>query len=223
MSSQAFADRSRALHRARGGHAPVGPLLGLATVVGFLVAFAIAPPDEPAADATAAQAVAYWSSHDDRQMLAVVVLAISVATLVGFGALLRDALRAADGGREPFARIAFTGIVIAGTGILVNLGITFAAADTAGDVSPQVTQALSALSVDFATPMVVGFGLMMIASGVVVVRTGLVPRSLGWLSILVGLLGLTPAGIVEFWGLPVWIVILSGGLYRRRDGATAAF
>jgi RND superfamily putative drug exporter len=124
-------------------------------------------------------------------------------------------------GREQLARIAFAGTLIAATGILVNLGISFTAADTAGDVAPQVTQTLSTLSVDFATPMIVGFGLMMIASGAVVIRTGLVPRPLGWLAVVSGLVGFTPAQVVEFWGLPVLILILSVGLYLNRGATTA--
>ena len=183
-------------------------------MLGLLVAFPLAG-DQPARDASAVKTVAYWSNHSGKQLLAAGIMAVSAAALVGFGAFLRDALCTADEGRELLGRVAFAGIVIAATGVLTNIGITVAAAHTAGDVAPQVTQTLSALSIDFGTPMAVGFGLMMIASGAVVVRTGLVPRALGWLSILIGLAGFTPGWIVEFWGLPVWVLILSAALYLR--------
>jgi hypothetical protein len=222
MSSQAFAHIRLKARPARAGGltARLGSAFGILTVLGFLVAFPLGG-DEPAADASAAKAVAYWSSHSDRQMLASAILAVSAATLVGFGAMLRDALREADSGREPLARVAFAGMVIAATGLLTNVAFAFTAADTAGDVSPQVTQTLSTLSIDFGTPLAIGFALMMIASGIAVIRTSFVPRALGWLSILVGLAGFTPAGEVEFWGLPVWILVLSGALLLRGQRATA--
>ncbi len=225
MSSQVYAAPStapkRRRARARFGGGALGAVLGAFSVLGLFVAFPLSA-DQPGADASAAKAVAYWSSHSDKQMVAAAIFAVATGALVGFGTVLRDALRAADGGREPLARLAFAGIVIAATGTLTNVGITFTAADTAGHVAPQVTQTLSSLSIDFGTPMAVGFGLMMISSGAVVVRTSLVPRALGWLAILVGVAGFTPLWVVEFWGLPVWVLILSAALYLRGGEASTA-
>ena len=223
MSSQAFVHRSGALKRETprvGVAARVGAVLGVVAVFSFLVDFALGG-DEPAADASAPDAVAYWTSHHDKQMVAIAILAFSAPALIGFGVILRDALRAAEEGREELARVAFAGLVIAAAGILTNLGITFAAADTAGTVSPQVTQTLSALSVDFGIPIAAGFGLFMFASGGVVSCSGIIPRWLGWLAALVGVAAFTPAAIVAFWGLPVWILILSARLYLHGDAATS--
>jgi hypothetical protein len=47
--------------------------------------------------------------------------------------------------------------VIAATGIMTIVSITFTAADTAGSVAPEVTQTLSALNQDFFFPIAAGF------------------------------------------------------------------
>jgi hypothetical protein len=61
----------------------------------------------------------------------------------------------------------------------------------------------------------------MFASGGVVSCSGIIPRWLGWLAALVGVAAFTPAAIVAFWGLPVWILILSARLYLHGDAATS--
>lgn len=53
--------------------------------------------------------------------------------------------------------------------------------------------------------MAVGFALMFIAA----VRTALLPAWFGWLSILIGVVAFTPAGVVAFVATPIWIVALS--------------
>ncbi len=92
-------------------------------------------------------------------MLISSIFGVSAATLVVFGAALREAACVAAAGRERLASVAFAGIVIAATGVLTIVSITFTAAETAGDVAPQVTQTLSALNKDFFFPMAIGFAL----------------------------------------------------------------
>ncbi len=148
-----------------GSRRSVAPLLGVVVIAAFLAAQALGVADEPAADASAADAVAYWSDHADKEMLISMLFAVSSAALMVFGAALRDALRELGGGVDRLASIAWAGTVIAATGIMTIVSITFTAADTAGSVAPEVTQTLSALNRDFFFPMAAGFALMLIASG----------------------------------------------------------
>ncbi len=198
----------------------LAPLAGVVFVLLSIVGFALGS-DEPDANASAAKVMAFWTDNDGKEMFISAIFAVATAAVVVFGAALREALRAAEAGFERLASIAFAGVVIAATGILTIVSITFTAADTVGDVSPQVTQTLSALNGDFFFPMAIGFSVMLIASGIVVLRTGLLPRWLGWISIVLGVCGFTPAGIVVFFGVQVWILVVSVLLYLRATKGTA--
>jgi hypothetical protein len=187
--------------------------LGIITVVAMLASLALGASDEPAATASAAATVSYWSQNSDSETLISLLTALSAGSLIGFGVGLRDVLRRS--GAEQLASIAFAGIVVAATGVLTIVSITFTAADTAGKVAPQVTQTLSALNQDFIFPMAAGFGLMLVATGAAAVRTRMLPAWFGWSSILVGAIAITPAGIASYVITPIWIVGLSIWMLRR--------
>jgi hypothetical protein len=202
--------------RSRRAAGLIGPALGGLFVAGALSAFPLGA-DQPDADASAAQAASYWSSHSGKQLAAAAIFALATAALIGFGAILRDWLRANDAAVGTLANVAFAGIVVAAAGLLTNVAFTVAAADTAGDVSPQVTQTLSTLSIEFGTPIAVGFGLMMIGSGAASARGRLLPSWMGWLAVLVGCSALTPFDEVAFWTHPLWILVLCAAMYLRRN------
>ena len=82
-----------------------------------------------------------------------------------------------------------------------------------------MTQTLSVLNEDFFFPMAAGFGVMLLAGGLAALRAGGVLRWFGILSVLLGLMAFTPAGIVVFFATPVWIGIVSLALLRRPSGS----
>lgn len=190
----------------------VGPALGVASVVGAAIALPLGA-DQPGATASANQAVTYWSAHSGKQLLAAAILALTAAALVCFGATLRRALES----EGVVADVAFGAMLVGAAGLLTNVAFAAATADTAGDVSPGVTQTLSTLTVEFAAPMAVGFGLMMIASGAAAAISRIVPRWIAAPAILFGLFGLTPYADPTYWTFPLWILVLSIGLFARRD------
>ena len=62
------------------------------------------------------------------------------------------------------------------------------AAETIGDVAPQVTQTFSALQSDFFFPLAIGFSVFLLASGLAMLRTGLFPAWMGWAAVVLGVL-----------------------------------
>ncbi len=75
------------------------PLAGVISVLALIAGFALGA-DEPDAGAPAATAVAYWSQNADKEMLISSIFGVSAATLVVFGAALREAACVAAAGRE---------------------------------------------------------------------------------------------------------------------------
>jgi hypothetical protein len=55
-----------------------------------------------------------------------------------------------------------------------------------------------------------------------VVRYGALPKWLGWVAILLGVVGVTPIGFAAFLGLGIWILIVSVILSLRARGTSAA-
>ena len=56
---------------------------------------------------------------------------------------------------------------------------------------------------------------MMLAAGVGGIHSGALPRSAAWPALVLGLLLLTPAGVIGFLLSPLWIIAVSILLYRR--------
>jgi hypothetical protein len=78
-----------------------------------------------------------------------------------------------------------------------------------------VTQTLSVLSEDFLLPFLAGIAVFMFTSGICVLRHGGLPRWLGWVAIVIGVVSLTPIGFVGFLAVFVCVLVASIVLYLR--------
>ena len=61
----------------------------------------------------------------------------------------------------------------------------------------------------------------MLAAGLSIVRHGALPQWLGWVAILLAVIGMTPVGFVGFLGSAVWVLIVSVMLSMRARSAQA--
>jgi hypothetical protein len=151
---------------------------------------------------------------------------VGCVTFLGFGALLRARLAAAEGGDHTLASLAFAGctaVAVFGIGTQADL----ASAINASDVSPGAAGALHSAGDLF----FVGAELMLIAvvvaSVVLAFRTAVLPR---WWAIFSALLAVVLligpigwAGLI--FGLPIWTIgtsLLVGRSASRRTVAAAA-
>ena len=193
------------------------PLAGVLFLV-LAVAALLLAGDPPAADDAAPEVVAYWSDNEEKELIASILGALAGVALVWFGASLRDAIARREGGTGRLATLTFAGTVIAGVGLMTNSALEFAAADTAGDVTAEVTQALSALYADFFFPMSGGFALLLLASGLAALRTGFLPRWLGLLQLVVWIGLFTPIGFFVVLAAIAWVAAVSIMLFIRGEG-----
>jgi hypothetical protein len=196
------------------------PLTGVAFVVIVLIGFLIGG-DTPGAHASAARADSFYDKHHDAQTIAAFVVALGAAFLPFFASSLKRALDW-SGGTGRLANAAFGGGVIAASGFLVLSTIHLALADAAGKTSPQVTQALNVLDNNDFIPMAAGLGVLLIASGLAIVRYRALPGWLGWAGLVIGILIFTPAGFIAFLLSGIWVLITSVVLFRRSGAAPPA-
>jgi hypothetical protein len=192
------------------------PLTGVVFFVLVATLFAISG-DTPDADDSTQQVVSYWSDHDTRTIITAIMGSVAALFLVWFAGSLRSALLRAEGGEGRLSTVSFAGAVILAIAILIGSNIDFAIADTVGDVPAGVTQTLSAYDSDFFFPFIGGFVLMIFAAGLCALRFGALPRWLGWIAVVLGVLGVTPIGFFALLGGVVWIGVVGVVLYLGQE------
>ncbi|HEU5109357.1 MAG TPA: DUF4386 family protein [Micromonosporaceae bacterium] len=197
------------------------PLTGVAFIVVVIVGFLVAgePPD---ADSPPREIIDHYVDNKDSVMIGALLSVIAAALLVFFGAVLRSALRAGEGPGGVLSAVAFAGTIIMATGAAIDAMISFALADRADDVAPVGVQALQALWDNDFFPVVLGAALLLLGAGLSIARHAVLPRWLGWVGVLIGILALTPIGFVAFPLGGLWVLIVSVMLTLRWRGAAPA-
>jgi hypothetical protein len=183
------------------------PLTGAVGVVIIVAVFAFGGSTPDPHDSTV-KVAAYYTKHRDKQMTLAFILAIGAAFLPFFASTLRRALDWA-GGTGRLANAAFAGGVLATVGFWILSTVHLALADSAGKTPPLVTQSLNVLDGNDFIPAAAGIGVLLLASGLSVVRYGGLPRWLGWAGLVLGILVFTPAGFFAFLGGGIWIFVAS--------------
>jgi hypothetical protein len=198
------------------------PLAGIVFLVLIVAAFLLSG-ETPGADDKTADVVKDWADSDSRQVASAILGTLGAIALVWFGGSLRDGILRGEGGTGRLAALAFAGTVITAVGGASNSAIQLAVADTVGDVPPEVTQTLSVLYSDFFFPMVVGFALMLFATALAVLRGhAAFPRWFGWVSLVLGVILLTPVGFFAFLVGLLWVGVASVLLFRAQEPPAAA-
>jgi hypothetical protein len=194
------------------------PLTGIAFVIILIVSFAVGgePPD---ADEPVNEIVEFYVDDKDSIQAGAALSVLAAALFVLFGGYLRKVLRAAEGEGGVLSATMFAGSIILATGAAIDATISFAISEAAEDVEPAAVQALQALWDNDFFPLALGTALFMFSAGLSIVRHGALPAWLGWIALIVGIVGLTPIG---FFALPVaalWVVTVSVMLTMRARAA----
>jgi hypothetical protein len=71
-------------------------------------------------------------------------------------------------------------------------------------------------------PVAAGLGVLMFGAGLSTLRHGGLPRWLGWVGVVIGVLIFTPAGFFAFLASGIWIALAGILLTRARQSAAPA-
>ena len=149
---------------------------------------------------------------------------ISAFFLIWFAGSLRSALAEREGGQGRLSGVAFGGAVATALALAASFSILSIAAQRAGaDGGISSVEAITLYDLwSGITGLVVPITLAVLigASGVVSLRTGMFPTWFGWLSVAVALGSLSPVGYFGQIAAMVWVLTVSVWLYVRA-GATA--
>ncbi len=189
------------------------PLTGVVFVALIVVAIIIG--GETPDNSDSAQKIGrYWKDHDTEQIWTSIIAAWSLIFFVWFAASLRGALRRVEDGPGRLSAASFAGAVIATVGLLLAFSFTFSIAEGADELSPSALKTLTVLSNGIFLPIAVGFGIFFLATGILAVRSRLLPAWLGWLTIVLGIVCVTPIGFFALLVGLLWILAVSVMLYR---------
>jgi len=186
------------------------PLTGVVFALLFFFG-ALISGNTPDTDASPQKVVAYYLGHRNGQHASFYLIAYSIVFGLFFAGALRSYLRT-RGGEDGLVALGFAGMVVLGVSAAVEAGMSFAAADVPGKISPVAEQAVSVLSNDVFVGMLIGTCVFMIGFGLAIVRsaTAVLPRWLGWVALPLGVVAATPIGwVVLIFALPIWSLIVS--------------
>lgn len=156
--------------------------------------------------------------------------ALGAVALLWFSGSLRTALRVAEGGQGRLSAVAFGAGVMGAAMILVGALTAGAAGFELVDYQGNVEGARVIYGISFVFPafgLAISLGALLLASGLVSVRTGVFPAWLGWSGVVLGvifLLGWWLWFITVFGGILVllWVIAISIVLVRRGGAAAPA-
>jgi hypothetical protein len=197
-------------------------LTGILFLVVLIVSVVLAgePPD-PTEDSIE-ETVSFFEDDSDAQFAGGILFGLSAVFFLFFAGALRSVLRSAEGGTGPLSAVAFGGGIVAAVGMLLFGGLTFTLADAADELDPIATQTLNALNSDLFFPLAGGMATLLIATGIVAVRTAALPRWLAWAALVLGVASFTPIGFFAFLAALAWVLVVSIVLWLRSTTAPAA-
>jgi hypothetical protein len=199
----------------------LGQLAGVAAVLLFVVAVIVSgePPD---GDDSLREITQFYRENDTDQMWGAGLVAWGAALFLVFLSALWKVLREAEGAFRGPSTLALAGGIVFTVGLTVFAGISFALGDLGEDLAPVALQALHALNVDFFFPVAVGLAGFLLGSGLAIVRTGALPKWLGWVAVVLAPIAITPVGFVVFLLNGLWILVVSVLLFMRAETAGPA-
>lgn len=186
----------------------LGPL-GIGYLVSAVLAFVVLSRNTPGQNAPAAQVVTFYRDHGTRETAAVWVVGIGLALLTFYICGLRTALRRANPEHSWMGDAAFAGGVIYVTGFAV-IGIThYALVQAAHNGRVTLAGDLNFVDQIIPLPVLLGVGVLSLATGVAILAGSVLPKWLGVVGVLMAATTLAgPVGFIAFLVMPFYISVL---------------
>jgi hypothetical protein len=193
-----------------------GVLFALLVVVGVFVG-----SESPGTDKPASKIVSYYETHSSEVKASAVLFALAFLALIAFGAALRSYVRrspATDG----VSVLLTAGSVLIAAGALISSGVEFGLANEIHHLGPESVKTLNFITEEVAfLPVIGGAFVFAVGAGLAILRGAPLPRWLGWVAIVLGILALIPpTSFPSLLGFAIWSVIVSVLIYRRSASDT---
>ena len=120
--------------------------------------------------------------------------------------------------------VGFAGFVIFAVGVAIFSSLTFALTDHTRKYETAAAQALNILDDDLFVTILVGLAAVLLATGFVVVVSGALPKWVGWVTLVIAVVVMTPVGFFGLLAFLAWSVIVGIWVFIRegKDAAASA-
>jgi hypothetical protein len=198
------------------------PLTGILFAVLLVISFIVAGEPKSADDPPNEIAKWYLDNKDSAEIGAFIGT-VAGAVLIFFGAYLRKVLSAAEGEPSMLPVLVLVGLSIVAVGGAIDNMLLFATAERADDIPATSVQTIQAIWDNDFLPLFLGVLVFNWSAGISVLRSGALPKWMGWLAIAGGVISLAgPIGFIGALIAAIWIIIASILLSRRARGAAPA-
>jgi hypothetical protein len=190
----------------------LAPLTGI--VFAVLLAVTFTTPSTPDVHDTGQQVIQHYNDHKSAHLIGDITGGIAVVFFLFFISALRSFFKDKEGA-DGLSMAAFAGgiLIAVGGGLFTSLDV--ALIDARHDISPQAVQALNVLSNDIFFPFEIGLIVFALSIGLAIIASGALPKWLGWVMVVIGIVAFTPVGFFGFFVVLVWAAIVAVLIYRR--------
>ena len=195
------------------------PLTGLLFAV-LLIISMIVQGSPKGADNSANEVAQWYIDNKDSAEIGAFIGTVAAVPLIFFGAYLRRVL---EGAGSALAVLPLIGLTIVGVGAAFDNMLVFAAAERANDIPAESVRTIQAIWDNDFLPFFLGIMVFLWSVGIAVLRSGALPKWLGWLAIVGAVISLAgPIGFIGALVAALWILIASVVLaMRARSGGAA--
>ncbi|MBV9097534.1 MAG: hypothetical protein JO079_05710 [Frankiaceae bacterium] len=190
----------------------LAPWSGAVFVV-LVIAGGVMAGNTPGAKATGAKVLSFYLSHHAKSQAAAVLLTLAFVALVLFAAALRTYFRRA--GADGLAAALLAGAAILATGQTINVSFTWALAKNAKTLSPTAAQVLNVAQNDVVLASAAGWFIFSSVAWLTIMRTRALPIWVGWVSLVIAVVVLTPLELIGFLLFVIWVAVATVLTARR--------
>ena len=201
--------------RTAAGSADYTPLTGVLAVVLWISSVPILDPVTN--KETGAEILAQYKEHDGRIFLGSLLWLIGTALFVWWLGTLRDHLQAAESPGNRLTALAYGGGVATAVCLMLVVGPDMSGAINNDDLDASAALGLSSVGDAFFIGAEYLLPVMLVATALIALRTGLLPGWLAWITLFVALVLLIgPIGWAALvFAFPLWVLVVSFLLWRR--------
>ena len=196
-------------------------LAGPVFAIVFLVAVAL-EGNVPNEKSSGAKVISYFNDHDTSTLSGAFGGPVLALLLLLFFSQLRAVARASALGAGPGPTVMIGGAVVWATGLLNGSWLDLAVVASAKHHQEGVAQTLNVLIAADWVPFIAGIAITLVGAGMTVLSTAVLPRWMGWVALVVGIIALAgPGGFLGFFLSPLWVLV-AGIMLMRTETEPAA-
>ena len=191
------------------------PLTGpLFTVLSLVVVFGV-QGETPGVDASGETLVDHYRDEQATSIVAALLTPLLATLLILFVAHLRAVARERRVSTGAGPTVMMSGAVLWAAGMLLGSVMELALVDAADQRRAAAAETLNVLLNASWLPYIAGIAITLIGAGITVLGSDFLPRWLGWVALVVGLVSLVgPGGFLGVFVAPLWLLV-AGALMAR--------